>query len=41
LSSHIPGGAFELDDEWVERAVLMVRRAKVAKARKRLTLDRV
>jgi hypothetical protein len=31
-----PGGAFELDDEWVERAVLMVRRAKVAKARKPL-----
>ena len=35
------GGAFELDDVRVERAVLMMRRAKVAKARKRLTVDRL
>ena len=34
-----PGGAFELDDERVERAVLMVRRAEIAQPRVRLALD--
>ena len=33
------GGAFELGDEGIERAVLMVRRAEIAQARMRLVLD--
>ena len=33
------GGAFELDDERVERAVLMVRRAEIAEPRVRFSLD--
>jgi len=32
-------GVFELGSEWVERAVLMVRRAKIAQSRMRLALD--
>ena len=31
-----PGGAFELDDERIERTVLVVRRAEIAQARMRL-----
>src|SRR5260370_13357841 len=34
-----PGGAFELDDERVERAVLMVRRAEIAQPGVRLARD--
>ena len=34
-----PGGAFELNDERVERAVLMVRGAEIAQARVRLALN--
>ena len=36
-----PGGAFELEDERIERAVLMMRRAEIAHARVRLVLDTV
>ena len=34
-----PGGAFELRDEGIERAVLVVRRAEIAQARMRLAFD--
>src|SRR5262249_50712167 len=36
-----PGGAFELDDKGIERAVLVVRRAEIAQARVGLGFDMV
>jgi hypothetical protein len=34
-----PGAAFELDNERLERAVLMVRRTEIAQARVAIALD--
>jgi hypothetical protein len=39
IVAHKPGSAFELGDEWVERAILMVGRAEIAQPRVRIALD--